>query len=672
MNKPCLFFISLFGCILLSCKEKPVKIIEADLSALTDTSSLILQYEGLQAGGGQEVVKKQVQYKNTVVSIEERKAIILFTDSSGYVDATPTSIMLPADWKSFTCLRIILENPNTFDIQTNLQIIGARNVLGKKNRIGAHKKISSHILLYDLPLTARNINLYQPNSIRIEARGTQTDYSLRVHSISLLQYADSSMKAVVDKFGQRKHQQWEGKMREENEFVSDLEKETKELEHFPLSDDFDKYLGWKKGPLFSATGFFRIEQNNGRWWLVTPEGHAFWSLGVTGVRTKYIHADVTIIKGREHLFDSLPPMEGMAAEAYSGDSCFSFYAWNIIRKYKSKDAWKALVFKRLQHWGLNTVGNWSEESLLRICEMPFTKSFRTTETDGYYIRRGLPDPFDVRWQKLADSIISEATDFKNNPWLIGYFIDNEGPWNNLKLLYDTAHTASYRDEWVKMIKKKYLYLSAVNKAWETNFQSWQEIKAINRTSLSENTAFQTDYIELEKMYTEKYFSFVTSTLKKYDPNHLYLGCRFTRQIKPLHILEIAGKYSDVVTVNVYRLYPDREEMQAWYDAVKKPLLIGEHHLPLSSQRQLPPKYQAFSPEERYNHYINYIRQWAQMPFSLGAHWYQFVDQHITGRASDGENQTVGLVDITDRPYKEMINAMQKASATMYEWHSAAK
>lgn len=58
-----------------------------------------------------------------------------------------------------------------------------------------------------------------------------------------------------------------------------------------------------------------------------------------------------------------------------------------------------------------------------------------------------------------------------------------------------------------------------------------------------------------------------------------------------------------------------------------------------------------------------------MNFSLGCHWYQFVDQQLTGRVGNGECQTVGLIDVTDQPYKHMIQVINQASLKMYEWHS---
>ena len=59
-----------------------------------------------------------------------------------------------------------------------------------------------------------------------------------------------------------------------------------------------------------------------------------------------------------------------------------------------------------------------------------------------------------------------------------------------------------------------------------------------------------------------------------------------------------------------------------------------------------------------------------MPFSLGCHWYQFNDQHLTGRLSNGENQVIGLVDITDQPHPELTEAIGICSKKIYQWHES--
>ena len=46
-----------------------------------------------------------------------------------------------------------------------------------------------------------------------------------------------------------------------------------------------------------------------------------------------------------------------------------------------------------------------------------------------------------------------------------------------------------------------------------------------------------------------------------------------------------------------------------------------------------------------------------MPAMVGAHWFQYMDEPATGR-SDGENYNIGLVDVTDRPYEELVSGLK--------------
>ena len=46
---------------------------------------------------------------------------------------------------------------------------------------------------------------------------------------------------------------------------------------------FDKFGGWK-GLKGTKTGVFHTEKINNRWWIITPEGNIFWSIGMYCVR----------------------------------------------------------------------------------------------------------------------------------------------------------------------------------------------------------------------------------------------------------------------------------------------------------------------------------------------------------------------------------------------------
>lgn len=51
------------------------------------------------------------------------------------------------------------------------------------------------------------------------------------------------------------------------------------------------------------------------------------------------------------------------------------------------------------------------------------------------------------------------------------------------------------------------------------------------------------------------------------------------------------------------------------------------------------------------------------------HWFQYVDEPITGRWFDSENDNIGLVDVTDTPYPELINSARTIHGEMYQFRS---
>ena len=62
------------------------------------------------------------------------------------------------------------------------------------------------------------------------------------------------------------------------------EPEAKDLAEHPGPEDWDQYGGSLNGPQLKATGFFRTEKVNGKWWLVDPDGQLFFSHGMDCVR----------------------------------------------------------------------------------------------------------------------------------------------------------------------------------------------------------------------------------------------------------------------------------------------------------------------------------------------------------------------------------------------------
>ncbi len=56
--------------------------------------------------------------------------------------------------------------------------------------------------------------------------------------------------------------------------------------------------------------------------------------------------------------------------------------------------------------------------------------------------------------------------------------------------------------------------------------------------------------------------------------------------------------------------------------------------------------------------------WGSDNREIGTHWFQWMDQALTGRP-DGENYQIGFVTVADAPSPELVQAARDMSATMY-------
>ncbi|TWT84056.1 hypothetical protein CA13_55320 [Planctomycetes bacterium CA13] len=223
----------------------------------------------------------------------------------------------------------------------------------------------------------------------------------------------------VDTFGQFKHEDWPGKVSSEKELTLRLEKEKKDLAANPGPKSFGKYGGWKQGPKLNATGHFRTEKHEGKWWLVDPEGCLFWSHGITGVHEK----DATSAKDREHYFEKIPA-------AWTKSKTVSFLKVNLEMKYGTnwKKTVKNLSHTRLKSWGMNTIGNWSDAETYQMKKTPYTVAVHYGNQEQ--LKQLLQDPETFR-SVVRERLEREKGRTTEDPWCIGYFVDNEINWKGL-------------------------------------------------------------------------------------------------------------------------------------------------------------------------------------------------------------------------------------------------
>jgi hypothetical protein len=439
-------------------------------------------------------------------------------------------------------------------------------------------------------------------------------------------------KPLVDEFGQNTHVEWPGKIHSLEELKKNWDAEAAALNDVPTKRDV---YGGFLATHARATGFFRVEQDDGRWWFVDPAGHLFFSSGVNGVGVNA----ATRVEGREDLFAALPPSNLAPAPtgARSGASGASFYTWNLQRRFGGDwpDKWAGLTTRRMTAWGFNTMQNWGATNLFEP-RVPYAFMLRGWQTANSIM--GLPDVYAADFARRVDEIAARQLEpRKNDPLMLGYFIGNEPPWPGREGLLCDAILAAPPGETQQRLKS---FLAG----GDTPQRRKEFVLA----------AFQ------------HYVDAINTAVRQHDTNHLNLGIRFGGDLHDDVIRAARG--FDVFSVNIYSYAPSRAMLDRIYSLAQRPVLIGEFHIGAPDRGLAPGLVQAMNQDQRAAGYRYYVEQCAAHPAVIGTHWFQWLDQPVTGR-NDGENYNIGFVDVTDQPYSEMVAAAKLTHGRLFEIHS---
>ncbi|MGJ8690906.1 MAG: beta-galactosidase [Thalassotalea sp.] len=427
---------------------------------------------------------------------------------------------------------------------------------------------------------------------------------------------------------------------------------------------------------------------------VTPED----SQGLNRVPDSVVGSRHVTSELRKDLFNWLPTYDeplgkhyGYRRSAHSGPldrgETYSFYSANLERKYGANGQdymakWREVTVDRMLNWGFTSLGNWTDPSYYDVNRIPYFANgwirgnFKTISS-GNDFWGALPDVFDPVFEERAmvtAQVVSQEV--KNNPWCVGVFIDNEKsfgrpetPQSRYGIVINTlkrdGNEVPTKAEFTRLMKAKYSDINNLNQAWNKSIASWDAFQQGVDSSLQTDTQAD-DYSQLLAAYADKYFNIVEKSLTKYMPNHMYLGARFPDWGMPLEVVKASAKYTDVISFNSYKEGLPSKKWE-FLKEIDKPAIIGEFHIGASdSGLYHPGLIHAANQKDRAQMYKNYMFSVIDNPYFIGAHWFQYIDSPITGRAYDGENYNVGFIAVTDTPYQEMVDAAKDIHTQLYE------
>ena len=349
-----------------------------------------------------------------------------------------------------------------------------------------------------------------------------------------------------------------------------------------------KYGGWLEQNV-GATGFYHTREIDGNWYVVDPEGYIFYTVGITSVQ-----------KGGGL---DLP-----------GD---------------------------LKEIGINTMGNWSDESIpdIPFCpRMGFISSYKNTtpELNDLFHDHTFP----VFGEEFASFVDREAKDFVEpylgNPWVYGYHTDNEINFHHVDI-------------------NKYLALAPT----DPNYIGAYEWMIERKGSIANIT--DDDISDFRGYVAETYMSTVNTALKKYDPDHMNIGSRVHSNAKfDEKIMAGIGHNVDIMSINYYgRWNVDDVHMDMWIDTGGAPFIISEFYA--KSQESGHPNlsgagWEVYTLADRVAYVENMALRLLSHRGSVG--WTLF-------RYIEGDNINNGLLKEDYTFYEGMADAIQNISKDIY-------
>ena len=367
-------------------------------------------------------------------------------------------------------------------------------------------------------------------------------------------------------------------------------------------DQLSVYGGYKGAWHSTASGFFRTEFRDKRWWFIDPLGYPFISVGMNTVTLK--------------MFKNEEPA------AQSGGS--------------EPKAARTMDF--LRQYSFNTVGRWSDLDSLNQAKlrMPYTTTqsfmgvYRNKRPAIHgargYINQTLP-VFDEAFVEFSDEYAKRTVArLKDDPWVLGHYTDNELPIrpDALKLYLalpptDRGHQEAVR--WLAARKRK-----------------------ADKYSKEDNDAF-VEHVAFT------YYTVVTKALRKHDPNHLVIGSRQHGRTLTKSLFR-GSRPLDVVSINYYHAWsPSWDSMTGWLANSGRPFIQSEWY---AKQHDLTQKasgagFRVATQRDRGLFYQNHALGLMDHPGAIGWHWFKFS----------------GILDNDLKPVTELLGKMGELNERVY-------
>ena len=386
-----------------------------------------------------------------------------------------------------------------------------------------------------------------------------------------------------------------------------------------------------------ATGFFYTKKIEGRWWMIDPIGYPFISIGLSDIHYSQLGSKLQ----KE----------------------------NALKLYGDYDTW-ALATTRQVVDELYFNNSFRPVENIRVLEngMPFGvqislmgsySRIKGIQGDGngstVFTENNTMPVFDPDFVSYADGWAMTNLKYQDYDRLIGYMSDNELPMDSDML--DRALS-------VNQTKDVNWYTYACAWTWFCNMTGKEAPTSEDITP------------ELRDLFRgfvwDKYFNVASAAIKKYDPNHMYIGVRFLTKVRESEwVLRFASQYLDCMTINWYGDWePNTEYLYGISKYGDMPFIVTEFYTKAGDSglgnTSGAGRYVA-TQTDRADFYETFVIRLLESPNCVGWQWFQYMDNDPnsgTGDASSVDsNKGIYRSDFT--LYTELTDRMTILNKNAY-------
>lgn len=441
----------------------------------------------------------------------------------------------------------------------------------------------------------------------------------------------------------------------------------------------------------SGTGYVRVEQVDGVWWFIGPDGKKFVSLGVNHIEP--------------HLWLA-PYNQEATLKRYGSDMLTAEGRFDTHSEAAGK--WIDRQVEICGDLHFNTFAKHTHPSIsssLYQDKVYYLASFETAPLALWRHEAGegpMPDVFSSDFEAYLNQRVAEVVNrHKQSRNLLGYLYTDIPHWvmpeyiqrreNERVMIYPWLNTivrlgasSPGKQRWISHLKGRYPTPEAAAKVWGMSVPAlygttWEQL-AHRQTwsSPSDPEAADQDMTSFMQLVADRWYRLHYDAIKKHDRNHLIFGDKTMIEMYREFLIPSLKKYVDVVVVQSYNRWSDDvEAADRLYKQLGKPIFNGD-----GSYAYIHPKQQQYKVKGWWTGakdlddvsamYEETLNGMMAKPYIIGWHHCGILQQWDGAMRGDVDSNENGFMDPFENYYTPWTDIIRQSNANAHRLHEAAK